>query len=92
MLSGPDAERAASYLPRVGMDGTVSVRDDLPADVLGRIVGKDGYIEGASGLAGVIRTRYHGVVIYAFLVDDWQQGLDAIWAGEDDVLTKIARM
>jgi D-alanyl-D-alanine carboxypeptidase/D-alanyl-D-alanine-endopeptidase (penicillin-binding protein 4) len=92
ILSGPDAQRAASYLPRVGLDGTVSVRDDLPPDVLGRIVGKDGYIEGASGLEGIVRTRHHGVVIYVFLVDDWQQGLDVIWAGEDDVLTKIARM
>jgi D-alanyl-D-alanine carboxypeptidase/D-alanyl-D-alanine-endopeptidase (penicillin-binding protein 4) len=92
LVRGPDAKSIALLLPRVGMDGTVSVRDDLPADVLGRVLGKDGYIEGASGLAGFVRTAHHGVVIYAFLVDDWEQGLDVIWSGEDSVLTDIARM
>jgi D-alanyl-D-alanine carboxypeptidase/D-alanyl-D-alanine-endopeptidase (penicillin-binding protein 4) len=91
MLSGPDALRDATLLPRVGIEGTVHVRDIAP-DIAGRVLGKDGYIEGASGLAGFVRTAHHGVVIYAFMVDDWQQGLDAIWSGEDDVLAKIARM
>jgi serine-type D-Ala-D-Ala carboxypeptidase/endopeptidase (penicillin-binding protein 4) len=92
MLAGPDASRDAHLLPRVGLDGTVSAREDLPSDVLGRILGKDGYIEGVSSLAGYIMTAHHGVVIYVFVVNDWQQGLDAIWAAEDDTLARIARM
>ncbi|HET9343178.1 MAG TPA: D-alanyl-D-alanine carboxypeptidase/D-alanyl-D-alanine-endopeptidase [Candidatus Eremiobacteraceae bacterium] len=91
MLRGSDAQAEAALLPRVALDGTVRYRPLAP-DVLGRVRGKDGYIEGASGLAGYVETAHHGVVVYAFLVDDWQQGLDAIWAGEDDILARIARM
>lgn len=91
MLRGPDAQAEAALLPRVALDGTVRYRPLAP-DVLGRVRGKDGYIEGASGLAGFIETEHHGVLIYAFLVDDWQQGLDAIWNGEDAVLARLARM
>ena len=91
MLRGPDAQAEAALLPRVGLDGTVRYRPLAP-DVLGRVRGKDGYIEGASGIAGYVETAHHGVVIYAFLVDDWQQGLDAIWGGEDDILARLARM
>jgi serine-type D-Ala-D-Ala carboxypeptidase/endopeptidase (penicillin-binding protein 4) len=91
MLAGPDAYRNTRLLPRVGIDGTVAVRN-LPSDVLGRVLGKDGYIEGASSLAGYVLTAHHGIVIYAFLVNDWQQGLDAIWSSEDDMLARIARM
>jgi len=91
MLRGADAQAEAALLPRVGLDGTVRYRP-IAADVLGRVRGKDGYIEGASGIAGYIETAHHGVVIYAFLVDDWQQGLDAIWGGEDEILARLARM
>jgi serine-type D-Ala-D-Ala carboxypeptidase/endopeptidase (penicillin-binding protein 4) len=91
MLAGPDAARDAALLPAVGVDGTVRVRD-LPADVLGKVLGKDGYIEGASSIAGYIKTAHHGVVIYVFLVNDWQNGFDAVWAGEDEMLARIARM
>ena len=91
MVRGPDAHAEAALLPRVGLEGTVRYRPLAP-DVLGRVRGKDGYIEGASGLAGYVETEHHGVLVYAFLVDDWQQGLDAIWNGEDDVLARLARM
>jgi len=91
MLAGPDAQREAALLPRVGLEGTVRFRSIAP-DVAGRIRGKDGYIEGASGLAGFVETAHHGIVVYAFLVDDWQQGLDVIWNGEDEILARIARM
>ncbi|HYK53281.1 MAG TPA: D-alanyl-D-alanine carboxypeptidase/D-alanyl-D-alanine-endopeptidase [Candidatus Eremiobacteraceae bacterium] len=91
MLSGSDAQAEAALLPRVGLEGTVQYRP-LASDVLGRVRGKDGYIEGASGLAGYVETAHHGVVVYAFLVDNWQLGLDAIWAGEDEILARLARM
>jgi D-alanyl-D-alanine carboxypeptidase/D-alanyl-D-alanine-endopeptidase (penicillin-binding protein 4) len=91
MVSSGNAAAMAGLLPRVGLDGTVRWRPVAP-DVAGSIVGKDGYIEGASGLAGYVKTRTHGVVIYAFLVDDWPTSLDAIWADEDRLLAQIARM
>ncbi len=91
MVAPPDAQAQAALLPRVGMEGTVQYRPIAP-DVIGRIRGKDGYIQGASGLAGFVETAHHGVVLYAFLVDDWQQGLDVVWRGEDDILARIARM
>lgn len=95
LLKGRDAKSMTLLFPRVGLDGTVSARYDMPADVAGRVRGKDGYIGnggGASGLAGYVITTHHGVAIYAFLADDWQQGLDPIWAGEDSALTSLARM
>lgn len=91
MLAGPDAGSIAALLPRVGIDGTVR-RRTLAPDVAGRVFGKDGYIDHASGLAGYVTTVHHGVVVYAFLVDNWEQGLDAVWEAEDEILTQIARM
>jgi len=90
LVSGPDAAKYAALLPRVGLDGTVHVRDLAP-DALGRVLGKDGYIEGVSSLAGYVKTAHHGVVIYAFLVNGWEHGLDSVWAGEDGLLAQIAR-
>jgi serine-type D-Ala-D-Ala carboxypeptidase/endopeptidase (penicillin-binding protein 4) len=76
-------------LPRVGVDGTVQVRDLAP-DAQGRVLGKDGYIGGVSTLAGYVLTKHHGVVAYVFMVNNWDGPLDPLWAAEDDVLAKIA--
>ena len=75
--------------PRVGVDGTVQVRDLAP-DARGRVLGKDGYIGGVSTLAGYVLTKHHGVVVYVFMVNDWAGPLDPLWAAEDDLLAKIA--
>jgi D-alanyl-D-alanine carboxypeptidase/D-alanyl-D-alanine-endopeptidase (penicillin-binding protein 4) len=90
LISGPDAADNAALLPRVGIEGTVHVRNIAP-DVRGRVLGKDGYIEGVSSLAGYVNTEHHGVVIYSFLVNGWERGLDAVWASEDDYLSHLAR-
>jgi len=90
LVSGPDAAQIAGLLPRVGMDGTVHVRNLAP-DARGRVLGKDGYIEGVSSLAGYVKTAHHGVVIYAFLVNGWEHGLDSVWAGEDGLLSRLSR-
>jgi D-alanyl-D-alanine carboxypeptidase/D-alanyl-D-alanine-endopeptidase (penicillin-binding protein 4) len=90
LISDSDAAKDAALLPRVGVDGTVHVRNIAP-DVRGRVLGKDGYIEGVSSLAGYVKTEHHGLVIYAFLVNGWERGLDAVWAGEDDYLSRLAR-
>lgn len=53
--------------------------------------GKSGYIEGATGLAGFVKTRNHGVIIYAMLSNDWTSSLDAVWAAQSRVLATAAR-
>nr|MDQ6926982.1 D-alanyl-D-alanine carboxypeptidase/D-alanyl-D-alanine-endopeptidase [Candidatus Eremiobacteraeota bacterium] len=90
MATHKGGRQAATLLPRVGVEGTVSVRH-LSPEALGRVYAKDGYIAGASGLAGYVFTAHHGLVSFAFLVDDWQHGLDGVWAGEDQILSRIAR-
>lgn len=90
MLSGGDAYLNAHILPRVGAEGTVKVRE-LDPDAQGRILGKDGYIGGASSLAGYALTAHHGVVIYAFMVNDWERGLDAVWRAENRLLSELSR-
>jgi D-alanyl-D-alanine carboxypeptidase/D-alanyl-D-alanine-endopeptidase (penicillin-binding protein 4) len=91
MLSGPDASRIARVLPRIGVDGTTRWRAIAP-DARGKVVGKDGYIAGASGLAGYVQTAHHGVLAYAFLVDDWRFGLYNVWRAEDDLLAELSRL
>lgn len=90
MVAAQDAAASVDLLPRVGVDGTAKYRP-VAADVIGKIVGKDGYIEGASGLAGYVKTAHHGVVVYALLVDGWHKGLDAVWRDEDDLLARLSR-
>ena len=86
----PMPEEPYRLLPRAGLEGTVAVRELSPF-ALGRVFAKDGYIAGASGLAGFVLTAHHGPVIFVFLVNDWQHGLDAVWQGEDQVLDRLAR-
>ena len=76
-------------LPRVGVEGTVHVRDIAP-EARGRVLGKDGYIGGVSSLAGYVLTKHHGVVIYVFMVNNWDASLDSIWRSEDDLLVKLS--
>jgi D-alanyl-D-alanine carboxypeptidase/D-alanyl-D-alanine-endopeptidase (penicillin-binding protein 4) len=90
LLEQPMPEPPFTLLPRAGLEGTVSVRQLAPAS-LGRVFAKDGYIDGASSIAGYVITHHHGPVIFVFLVNDWQQGLDAVWASEDRMLDTIAR-
>jgi serine-type D-Ala-D-Ala carboxypeptidase/endopeptidase (penicillin-binding protein 4) len=89
LLNEPMPHPPFSLLPRAGVEGTVSVRHLAPG-VKGRVYAKDGYIEGASAIAGYVLTAHHGPVIFAFIVNDWQHGLDAVWADEDQMLDRIA--
>lgn len=90
ILKQPLPLPAYRLLPRAGIEGTVSVRD-LDASTKGRVFAKDGYIEGASAIAGYVLTAHHGPVIFVFLVNDWQYGLDAVWSDEDQMLDILAR-
>jgi serine-type D-Ala-D-Ala carboxypeptidase/endopeptidase (penicillin-binding protein 4) len=91
LLNQPLAEPPFSLLPRAGIEGTVRVRDDLAPEAKGRVYAKDGYIEGASAIAGYVLTAHHGPVIFVFVVNDWEHGLDAVWANEDAMLDLIAQ-
>ena len=90
MLDQPMPDPPYSLLPRAGIEGTVQVRD-LDPDVLGHVYAKDGYVDGASSIAGYVLTEHHGPVIFAFVVNNWQQGLDAVWTAEDQMLDTIVR-
>jgi len=89
LLNQPLPEAPFTLLPRAGIEGTVAVRDLAP-EAKGRVFAKDGYIQGASALAGYVLTMKHGPVIFVFLVNNWERGLDAVWANEDSMLDLIA--
>ncbi len=63
----------------------------LAPETKGRVFAKDGYIEGASALAGYVLSAHHGPVIFVFLVNEWEHGLDAVWTHENQMLDLIAR-
>ena len=54
-------------LARADLDGTLQGIDFGPAD--GRVRAKTGHLDDASSLEGYVRTRRHGEVIFAFLVN-----------------------
>jgi D-alanyl-D-alanine carboxypeptidase/D-alanyl-D-alanine-endopeptidase (penicillin-binding protein 4) len=89
LLNQPLPEPPFTLLPRAGIEGTVRVRHLAPG-AKGRVFAKDGYIQGASALAGYVLTVNHGPVIFVFLVNNWEHGLDAVWANEDSMLDAIA--
>jgi D-alanyl-D-alanine carboxypeptidase/D-alanyl-D-alanine-endopeptidase (penicillin-binding protein 4) len=90
ILNQPLAKPPYTLLPRAGIEGTVSVRH-LASEATGRVYAKDGYIDSASSLAGYVLTAHHGPVIFAFLVNNWERGLDSVWAREDQMLDIISR-
>lgn len=89
LLNQPLPEPPFTLLPRAGIEGTVRVRHLAP-QTEGRVFAKDGYIQGASAIAGYVLTAHHGPVIFVFLVNNWEHGLDAVWANEDAMLDLIA--
>jgi len=89
LLNQPLPEAPFTLLPRAGIEGTVRVRHLAP-EATGRVFAKDGYIQGASALAGYVLTTNHGPVIFVFLVNNWEHSLDAVWAHEDSMLDLIA--
>ncbi len=91
LLDMPLPEPPYRLLPRAGLEGTVAVRSLAPT-ALGRVFAKDGYVDGASTLGGYVLTAHHGPVIFAFLVNNWQFGLDRVWAAEDRALDELAAL
>ncbi len=74
-------------LPRVGIEGTVA-NHQLSA-AAGRVRAKSGHIMGVDGLVGVVVTRHHGRVAFAFLANDADDG--TVENAEDTILDAISR-
>ena len=74
-------------LPRVGLEGTVA-RHQLTA-AAGRVRAKSGHISGVDGLVGVVQSRHHGPVTFAFIANDADDG--TVEDAEDKVLDTISR-
>jgi D-alanyl-D-alanine carboxypeptidase/D-alanyl-D-alanine-endopeptidase (penicillin-binding protein 4) len=87
-LHGPAAANIIPLLPRVGMEGTVR-RHTLQAGA-GRVRGKSGHLQGVNGLAGVVQSRRHGPIVFAFLSNGPHAGTDRLADIEDLALDRLA--
>ena len=76
-------------LPRVGIEGTVRYRQ--VADARGRARAKSGHIAGVNALAGYVRTRRHGDVAFAIIVNDRRANDGPVERGIDRALDALAR-
>lgn len=74
-------------LPRVGIEGTVAGHTLQAA--AGRVRAKSGHISGVDGLVGVVHTRHHGFVPFAFIANDAEDA--TVEQAEDKVLDAISR-
>lgn len=74
-------------LPRVGVEGTVAGHRLTAA--AGRVRAKSGHITGVDGLVGVVQSRRHGPVTFAFIANDADDG--TVEDAEDKVLDTISR-
>jgi D-alanyl-D-alanine carboxypeptidase/D-alanyl-D-alanine-endopeptidase (penicillin-binding protein 4) len=85
----PDGAILFDDLPRVGLEGTVRVRQ--VTDALGRVRAKSGHIEGVNALAGYVDTRRHGRISFAIVVNDRRADAGAVDQGIDRTLDLLAR-
>jgi D-alanyl-D-alanine carboxypeptidase/D-alanyl-D-alanine-endopeptidase (penicillin-binding protein 4) len=76
-------------LPRVGIEGTVQLRQ--VTDALGRARAKSGHIADVNALAGYVQTRWHGRVSFAIVVNDPRADAGSVDRGIDRALDLLAR-
>lgn len=87
-LTAPAGEDVIPLLPRVGIEGTVR-RHVLQAGA-GRVRAKSGHLQGVNGLAGVVQSRHHGAIVFAFLSNGEHAGRDRLADLEDLTLDRLA--
>ncbi len=75
-------------LPRVGIEGTVKSHN--LTDAAGRVRAKSGHIEGVNGLAGVVQTKHHGRVSFAFIVNSSNANAGDVYDEMDRALDALA--
>jgi serine-type D-Ala-D-Ala carboxypeptidase/endopeptidase (penicillin-binding protein 4) len=79
-LGRPRLATVTAGLPVAGFNGSLSDRFDVASDPgLGRVRAKTGTLTGVSGMAGVIRTREGGAMLYAAVADRVRE-TDTLWA------------
>jgi D-alanyl-D-alanine carboxypeptidase/D-alanyl-D-alanine-endopeptidase (penicillin-binding protein 4) len=89
-LARPAGGFLLGAMPRPGLEGTVKYHQLTTA--LGRVRAKSGHIGGVNGLAGVVRTAHHGLVTFAFLVNDPNADADAVTNGQDAAMDALATL
>lgn len=85
---GPNGAVYVGSLPRVGLEGTVK-HHNLHA-ALGVTRAKSGHIENVNGLAGVVQSKHHGRLAFAFIVNDPRANADVVYEEEDRALDALA--
>ena len=87
-LHGPNASVFVRALPRVGQEGTV-IYHEL-TDARGRVRAKSGHLAQVNALAGVVATRRHGRVAFAFVVNDPSAQAAEVSVAQDSALDTLA--
>jgi D-alanyl-D-alanine carboxypeptidase/D-alanyl-D-alanine-endopeptidase (penicillin-binding protein 4) len=87
-LQAPAGASIVPLMPRLGIEGTVRRRTLVAA--AGRVRGKSGHLEGVNGLAGVVESRRHGPIVFAFLSNGEHAGSDHLANLEDFALDRMA--
>jgi D-alanyl-D-alanine carboxypeptidase/D-alanyl-D-alanine-endopeptidase (penicillin-binding protein 4) len=87
-VRSPYGDTFVRCLPRVGFEGTV--KNHELHDALGRTRAKSGHIEGVNGLAGIVQTKHHGRVAFAFIVNADNANADVVYQEMDRALDEIA--
>jgi D-alanyl-D-alanine carboxypeptidase/D-alanyl-D-alanine-endopeptidase (penicillin-binding protein 4) len=87
-LHGPNASVFIRALPRVGQEGTV-IYHEL-SDARGRVRAKSGHLAEVNALAGVVATRRHGRVTFAFVVNDPAAQAAEVGRAQDGALDALA--
>lgn len=85
---GPNASVFVRALPRVGEEGTV-IYHQL-SDARGRVRAKSGHLAEVNALAGIVSTRRHGRVTFAFVVNDPAAQADEVGKAQDAALDALA--
>jgi D-alanyl-D-alanine carboxypeptidase/D-alanyl-D-alanine-endopeptidase (penicillin-binding protein 4) len=87
-LHGPNASVFVHALPRVGQEGTV-IYHELN-DARGRVRAKSGHLAEVNALAGIVATRHHGRIAFAFIVNDPAAQAAEVSVAQDSALDALA--
>ena len=87
-VHAPYGDTFVRSLPRVGVEGTV--KNHVLHAALGRTRAKSGHIEGVNALAGIVQTKHHGRVAFAFVVNDENATADIVYQEMDAALDALA--
>ena len=87
-LREPPETSIAALLPRVGIEGTVRLH--VLHSGAGRVRAKSGHLLGVNALAGIVTSRKHGPIVFAFISNGPHAGADRLADREDLALDRLA--